>query len=576
MNAFLTFVLISLCGITNALHLPVVARHKHNGAIRMQQVHVDQNVENARDVVYATNITLGGKEFPIQLDTGSSDVWVMPPFDIDLANTTDIQANLTFGIGQVTGNIAFANMSLGPHEVPSQAILNATNATDFGAIFSNNIFGILGLAFDLGSTVFIETVETFGRGNQQGLSFMSRVFSQNSSAPNMFTVLLGRSYDKDGPEEGAFTISEYVDGFEEVGNQTKLFRTPAQTVNITDTPRWSVLMDAMTVNGKMFKFNESVVPDAGQGQQVVVLDTGFTFSQLPPAAVDFIYSSIDGAQFNKTSGLWVVPCENTTELAFEFGGQSVAIHPLDITTVTSNGNQTICTNAYRAINLPPGATSSFDFILGDSFLKNVYASFDFGDFTPDNRTAGVPFVQMLGTTKLHDAQAEFKSVRCKQVKKNDAKLANTTTTDTGSLQLDNGLSFVPLTGLGKRAAEEHAHRVVVTMSARPIAYMRPMRIHHHVANCMNQMTDAFGPVAVALLAGTFGIMLMMLIVGITLGIRKLVRWRREDEGYEVLESEKNSEAVLFDADQHYYNHHATTTETTTMRVPTSPPAYPIN
>ena len=259
----------------------------------------------------------------------------MPPFDIDLANTTDIQANLTFGIGQVTGNIAFANMSLGPHEVPSQgmpftlpsgpgtkaisAILNATNATDFGAIFSNNIFGILGLAFDLGSTVFIETVETFGRGNQQGLSFMSRVFSQNSSAPNMFTVLLGRSYDRDGPEEGAFTISEYVDGFEEVGNQTKLFRTPAQTVNITDTPRWSVLMDAMTVNGKMFKFNESVVPDAGEGQQVVVLDTGFTFSQLPPAAVDFIYSSIDGAQFNETSGLWVVPCENTTELTFEFG-----------------------------------------------------------------------------------------------------------------------------------------------------------------------------------------------------------------------------------------------------------------
>ena len=54
MNAFLTFVLISLCGITNALHLPVVARHKYSGAIRMTQVHVnqiDQNVENARDVV---------------------------------------------------------------------------------------------------------------------------------------------------------------------------------------------------------------------------------------------------------------------------------------------------------------------------------------------------------------------------------------------------------------------------------------------------------------------------------------------------------------------------------------------
>ena len=148
---------------------------------------------------------------------------------------------------------------------------------------------------------------------------MSNIFAQNTSAPNMFTVLLGRSYDKDGPEEGAFTISEYVDGFEDVAKQTKLFRTPAQTVNITDTPRWSVIMDSMTVNGKKFKFNESVVDEVEDDKQVVVLDTGFTFSQLPPAAVDFIYSSIPGAKFNSTSGLWVVPCESTTQLSFEFG-----------------------------------------------------------------------------------------------------------------------------------------------------------------------------------------------------------------------------------------------------------------
>lgn len=148
---------------------------------------------------------------------------------------------------------------------------------------------------------------------------MSRLFAQNKTAPNLFTVLLGRTYDKDGPEEGAFTIGEYVQGLEDVSKQTKLYRTPAQTVNITDTPRWSVQMDAMTVNGKKFAFNKSVVAEADPGKQVVVLDTGFTFSQIPPQAVDFIYSSIPGAHLNSTSGLWQVPCENTTELAFEFG-----------------------------------------------------------------------------------------------------------------------------------------------------------------------------------------------------------------------------------------------------------------
>lgn len=201
----------------------------------------------------------------------------------------------------------------------SSAILNATNATDFGAIFSNNIFGIMGLSFDIASTVFVETAEAFGVNDTQGLTFLSRLFLQNKTAPNLFTVLLGRSYDLDGPDDGAFTISEYADGFDRVAEEPKLFRTPAQTVNITSPPRWSVQMDSMTVNGMPFQFNQSSVPEADPGKQVVVLDTGFTFSQIPPAAVDFIYSKIPGAIFNQTSGLWVVPCECTTSLTFEFG-----------------------------------------------------------------------------------------------------------------------------------------------------------------------------------------------------------------------------------------------------------------
>ena len=177
----------------------------------------------------------------------------------------------------------------------------------------------MGLSFDFASTVFIETAVAFGANDTQGLTFMTNLFLQNASAPNLFTVLLGRSYDKDGPEEGAFTISEYVSGLEDVAQQTKLFRTPAQTNLSVEQPRWSVQMDGMIVNGKPFVFNQSSVPEADPGKQVVVLDTGFTFSQIPPAAVDFIYSSIPDAVFNETSGLWNVPCECTTNLTFGFG-----------------------------------------------------------------------------------------------------------------------------------------------------------------------------------------------------------------------------------------------------------------
>jgi hypothetical protein len=52
MNAFLSFAIISLCGITNGLHLPVVARRPSNsGAMCIQKLHIDENLDNARDVV---------------------------------------------------------------------------------------------------------------------------------------------------------------------------------------------------------------------------------------------------------------------------------------------------------------------------------------------------------------------------------------------------------------------------------------------------------------------------------------------------------------------------------------------
>ena len=68
-------------------------------------------------------------EFAIQLDTGSSDLWVMPPFALEVTNTTDIPASLTFGIGAVNGTVAFADMTFGPYEVQSQGTLFAVTGS---------------------------------------------------------------------------------------------------------------------------------------------------------------------------------------------------------------------------------------------------------------------------------------------------------------------------------------------------------------------------------------------------------------------------------------------------------------
>lgn len=205
-------------------------------------------------------------------------------------------------------------------------------------------------------------------------------------------------------------------------------------------------------------------------------------------------------------------------------------------------------------------------------LTAAMLSFDFGDFTPDNRTAGVPFVQMLAMTNLQDAMDEFTQVRDQQVQKSNQQLANPSDDGTGSLvlngdiQLGNANIQADLNTLAKRLSREHpatAHmRVVITQHARP---MMPIRVMHHVAGCMSQMADAFGPAAVALLAGTFSIVLMMLVVGAVLGVRELVRYRRAAAGYEPLDLDCEAKdvetegAVVFDAEQ--YNHHVVTQHT---------------
>ena len=223
-----------------------------------------------------------------------------------------------------------------------------------------------------------------------------------------------------------------------------------------------------------------------------------------------------------------------------------------------------------AINLPPGAVTGFDFILGDSFLKNTYTSFDYGDWTPDNRTAGVPFVQLLATTNITAARAEFDSVRGKEVVDEIQTLAQPATGSGGALSII--LDALRKVGLVRRQSfpvPVPVHRVVVVAHAQP----RPGRLVHMqrvASKCMSQMTAFFGPVAMALLAGTFGIILMLLVVAVVVGIRTLIRRRSGRAGYEALDEEsKDSDDVLFDADRSY-NHHITTQYTSIANASLSP------
>ncbi|OJT05040.1 Vacuolar aspartic protease [Trametes pubescens] len=363
--------------------------------------------------------------FTVLLDTGSTDLWINAQGrNVALTNTTDVVASEVYGQGAVQGNIAFAELKVGNYVVPSQAFVNATRIVNMTV----PVDGYMGMAFDV-SNIFSAVAKAWGNETAQtlGRSFITNLFAQNTSLPNNFDLQLGRTEQMDEDGQGTFIVSGHSAAFSDVADAPKLPRVGSD--------RWAVVLDEMRINGEAFSFNKSSVPGVPEGKVAAVLDSGFSLPPLPPAAVDAIYKSVPGAVFSQTAGAYVIPCNSSTMLSFVFGGQEFLIHPLDLALpfaipIVKNGattNVTICLATYQYLNLDPTQFAGFDLILGDAFLRNVYASwvftpssavihssnrflllrFDYGDFNPMTNTSGTPFIQMVTTVDPHTAMDEF-------------------------------------------------------------------------------------------------------------------------------------------------------------------------
>ncbi|KZT21091.1 acid protease [Neolentinus lepideus HHB14362 ss-1] len=377
----------------------------------------DPTSAGQKDIVYTTTVNVGGVDILVQLDTGSSDLWIYSPDpQPKLTNTTSFDhANMTYGIGSVAGRIDFAEVEVGPYTIPSQAFLNV-NASNDMALYSIGVYGILGLAFDQLSGIASGLEEVWG--SQLGATVLTQIFRQNTSQPNFISFLAGRTTDLESPYNGTFTISEYAPGYEKVAETPKLPVVLPSASQTDLSPRWNILLDGLTVNGKSFdfkKFNSSN-PSTPKGKAMANLDTGYTFGPVAKETLDFMYSGIPGALYSESDSQWILPCMSTADISFTFSGQEIRLHPLDVSSPQvlqpPNGtNITVCQSQFVAGDTIPG----IDLLLGDAFLRNVYAIFDFGDYVrEDTLNVTDPYIQLLATTTdLTEAKKDFEYSRAK-------------------------------------------------------------------------------------------------------------------------------------------------------------------
>ncbi|KAJ3801631.1 acid protease [Lentinula aff. detonsa] len=359
----------------------------------------NDTISTVSDLIYISDITVEGVVYPIQLDTGSSDLWIKGTSS-PLPNSTQTSTtyNITYGIGWAYGTVSYASVGFAGINITTQAYLDTSSANN--PALSYGADGIAGLGFTSLSTI---DALVNNSDSSSGRSLLYNMFMQNPSEPNFIAFALERSSDDDADSddvEGSFTIGEYDPAYTAVANKTSIPTWP-----IVSPTRWSVLLEAYMVGSDTFTPSTQVA-NVSANRAVVVLDTGTSWSYAPTDVCELIYSGISGAEYSSDIGQWVLPCDAEIDMALQLGGQIFPLHPLDIN-IKNPSDSSTCLGTFVPTSFDG---DDFDWLLGDNVLRAMYSVYDFGDFNSNGEMID-PFLKLLSLVDPDEASGDFVKAR---------------------------------------------------------------------------------------------------------------------------------------------------------------------
>ncbi|KAK0202036.1 aspartic peptidase domain-containing protein [Desarmillaria ectypa] len=382
-TAFLA--LLYLAAYSSGLQLKIEGRRTRHELLRRGNINGTATLSNNADISYYTNLTLGGEVFTALVDTGSSDLWVAG--SITDSVDTGATSGVSYAVGGVKGPIKTSTLQFAGYTVQDQAFLEVTPDGD-----NKKGAGLIGLGPTSGSNIYITLNASVG------YAVLDRIFLQNTSTPNYLTVLLGRTQDPTDVFPGDISIGDLLDGYSNVESQPKLEVTIVPVREFSDQ-HFQVLLDQdglLGPDGQPVSITTEVDRTSNSKQATVVVDTGFSLSQVPKSVADAIYSRFSGAEYHNITGIgeaWIVPCDEEVNITFKFSGNSYHIHPLDatmdpsllgLTGVVNSQGQSSCIGSFQPISF---STSG------------------------EQTNRGDPYLQFLSTTDPTEAHSDFVAVR---------------------------------------------------------------------------------------------------------------------------------------------------------------------
>lgn len=292
---------------------------------------------------------IGSNNTPLSmlLDTGAGNTWVMgsmctstPCTQHSTFGPSDSQTytpldgtsfSVQYGTGQVSGTLANDTFSFAGLKLEMTLGIANTTSADFS---SYPMDGILGLS----------QLQTTDQPN-----FIQTLVAAQLLQSNVFGISLSRNAD--GPNTGEINFG--------APDTTRYSGSLSYTsVSSNGESDWAIPMDSIGWGGQ----------GSGITGRAAYLDTGTSFIFCPADDAKALHALIPGSALQPDGATYHVPCSTTDPVTVTFSGVSYNISSEDWVGPETNG---ICTsNIYGQPVVDNG------WLLGDTFLKNVYALFD--------------------------------------------------------------------------------------------------------------------------------------------------------------------------------------------------------
>ena len=199
-------------------------------------------------------------------------------------------------------------------------------------------------------------------------SILSQLFLDNKFKPEMFSLALSRDVSQSG-YGGSLTIGGVPNLSDpRVNAQNKFTYTPLVVTPAVSTEHFSFY--SMMVESTSWGSGSNAGHDI---ERLYAVDSGTSLMYMPTVVATKYNALWPSSTHHPKEGIWNVPCDATPPpFAVTIAGTKFSINPKDLIQPAGDGSGTCISTIIDNGSSPP-------LLLGDIFLKNVVAVFDWGN-----------------------------------------------------------------------------------------------------------------------------------------------------------------------------------------------------